>query len=289
MSENDDDILDDDEDREPEWPPRSCHHLTELYNREYNRTTCDRGYSEEEGHLDACTALYKAGHPPPIMLKPTASGQTDGMGRGELCNRLGVETVRRAVYEGALRRIFEVVGKTHIESEDDPAQAALTEVYNICNFAIPAINGEEPEKEMHDTICIMQEEYRKLAHDAPHDDLGADLVYWTERHREIARDTEKKCEEAIKRREEAYRELDIALRRASRLERERDDEYTRCRMLERALDYIYGLLCKLSITLEGSVTGVYGATLDAAIEACKHKKEPELSNRFGQPSRKECS
>lgn len=270
---------------DPSWPPHPADCLTQLYNRTFEHVNCEQGFSDEEAHRDACLAVQKTGAPAPIMMRPSAVDQTTGMSRGEITDRLAAETIRRAVYEGAIRNLYAVVGDTTFETEDDPAQAALTEVYNICNFAIPGINGEQPEDDEEDgLICVQQEGYRKLAHDAPHDDLAGDLIFFSERNRKLARAADKKCSEAQVRREEAFRERDTALRDASRLRRKLDKQCSRVEMLERGFDSVYTLLCSLESELGDKVTKKEARILLRSIENCKYWKEPEFSIRFGNPA-----
>jgi hypothetical protein len=108
------------------WPPKSTDNPTRLYNAEFEKANCNIGLSVEKAHQQACTAIQRTGAPPPMMARSSAGDKFIGMSRGEICDRLAAETVRRAVYEGAIRLVFEAVGAVTFETEENPAQHALS-------------------------------------------------------------------------------------------------------------------------------------------------------------------
>jgi len=125
------------------WPPKVAGELSRLYNAEFSRVACNLGFDSDEAHEQACKRIQQTGRPPPLIVSTASHDYHTGLSRTEICEALAMETIRRAVYEGAIRRIFEVVGD--VGTEDDPARAALTKVYNLCNTAIPGLNGAIPE------------------------------------------------------------------------------------------------------------------------------------------------
>ena len=144
------------------WPPDSAGWLSRLYNAEFSRIACNLGFDNDEAHEQACKRIQETGRPPPLLVSTASHDYHTGLSRTEICEALAMETIRRAVYEGAIRRIFEVVGDVGLKTEDDPAQAALTEVYNLCNTAIPGLNGDIPEPEEDDGIAADQEKLRRI-------------------------------------------------------------------------------------------------------------------------------
>jgi len=212
------------------WPPKVAGELSRLYNAEFSRVACNLGFDSDEAHEQACKRIQQTGRPPPLIVSTASHDYHTGLSRTEICEALAMETIRRAVYEGAIRRIFEVVGD--VGTEDDPARAALTKVYNLCNTAIPGLNGAIPEPEEDDGIAADQEKLRRMAHDSPHDELAGDLLYFSHRNKDLAVQADKRCKEAQISREQAFRERDTALRDASRLRRELESARTRISELE---------------------------------------------------------